>query len=134
MEKFEELQQEADFIQSFLEEQLPTEINACVERLSLLAGYLARSGDMLAEAKKLMRRKKSDEICNMVADIAKKACLSSKAQNALVDSVAVEEMYLVDKIDRINATCTHQGDWCRSIISKEKEEMKFASYTQKNNN
>lgn len=134
MEKFEELQQEADFIQSFIEEQLPTEINACVERLSLLSGYLARSGDMLAEAKKLMRRKKSDEICNMVADIAKKAFLSSKAQNALVDSIAVEEMYLVDKIDRINATCTHQGDWCRSIISKEKEEMKFASYTQKNNN
>lgn len=72
---------------------------------------------MLAEAK-LMRRKKSEQICNMVADIAKS--VSFRKSSKWVDSIAVEEMYLVDRLDRINATCTHQGDWCRSIISKEK--------------
>jgi hypothetical protein len=62
----------------------------------------------------------------MVVKIAKEGYLSGRAQNALVDSIAQEEAYFVDHLDRINSTCVHQLDLMRSIISKEKEEMRMA--------
>ncbi|MDD4686433.1 MAG: hypothetical protein PHI76_04085, partial [Clostridia bacterium] len=85
-------------------------------------------GLMLAEAKLLARKKKSSEISEVVISIAKQNYLSSKAQNALVDSIASEELFYVDWLDRLNSMCVHQLDLIRSIISKEKEEMKYQNF------
>ena len=70
----------------------PVEIQ---ERISVIMVYLNRSGEMLADAKKLLRKKKSTEISNTIIAIAKEQCLSAKVQNALLDSIAEEESYLV---------------------------------------
>ena len=70
-------------------------------------------------------QKKSDEIQNMIIRIAKENCLSAKVQNALLDSIAEDECYLVDRLDRLNASCTHQLDSLRSLLSYEKESLRL---------
>ena len=123
--KYEDILKECEQMQAELECVIPTDGDLVVEHATKLASYLARSGYLLAEAKKIVRIKKSSEISDMIANIAKESFLSAKTQNALVDSIASEEMYLVDWLDRLNAGFTHTIDLCRSIISKNKEELKL---------
>ena len=61
-------------------------------------------------------------------NIAKENYLSAKAQNALVDSIAADEHKLVDWLERLNATCTHQIGAMRSLLSYEKENLKNLGY------
>jgi hypothetical protein len=123
----ESIKKECGMIQAELECVIPSDINAVIDHAKNIAVYHARAGQMLADAKMLLRKKKSSEIADMIVKIAKGGYLSSKAQNALVESIAQEENYLVDWLDRINSMCVHQLDLCRTIISKEKEEMKFTN-------
>jgi hypothetical protein len=125
---YNELLSECESIQSELETLIPDDINAAVDRGRELSVYHARTGFILAEAKKLTRAKKTTEIGETIIKIAKEQCLSSKAQNALVDSIATEEMYVADWADRLNSSCKHQLDMIRTIISKEKEEMRFSNF------
>lgn len=100
----------------------PVEIS---ERISVIMVYMMRTSEMLADAKKMLRRKKSNEIQNTIIRIAKENCLSAKVQNALLDSIAEEESYLVDRLDRLNASCVHQLDSLRSLLSYEKESLRL---------
>lgn len=95
------------------------------ERISVIMVYLNRSGEMLADAKKMLRKKKSEEIQNTILQIARENCLSAKVQNALLDSIAEGEAFLVDRLDRLNAACTHQLDALRTLLSYEKEAMRL---------
>ena len=63
----------------------PVEIQ---DRISTIMVYSIRSGEMLAEAKRELRKRKSDEIQNTILQIARENCLSAKVQNALLDSIA----------------------------------------------
>jgi len=119
------IKEELDNIQAELECVIPTEANACIQYATNMAVYMARSGYMLAKAKKAVRAKKTSEISNTIISIAKESCLSAKVQNALLDSIAEEEMYIVDWCERVNKSCTHAIELCRSIISKEKAEMQY---------
>lgn len=95
------------------------------ERISVIMVYMMRTGERLADAKKMLRKKKSDEIQNTIISIAKESCLSAKIQNALLDSIAEDESFLVDRLDRLNASCTHQLDALRTLLSYEKEAMRL---------
>lgn len=120
--------EEAQNMQEYLEitpSDNPSELS---DRIKTLAVYQARSGYMLAEAKKTLSEKKKTEIVNTILEIAKQNYLSSKAQNALVDSIATEEQFMVDWLDRINAACKHQLDAVRSLLSFEKEVYKTSNY------
>lgn len=119
----EKLLQEAKDIQSYLEIECSNNPEEIEERLSAISVYKARSGEMLAQAKKLYRRKRSSEIANTIINIAKQQFLSATAQNALVESIAEDEAFLVDWLERINAACTMQSDALRSILSYEKEQL-----------
>ena len=120
--------EEAAEMQAYLE-TLPNDNPADLsERIKVLAVYQARSGYMLAEAKKTLSEKKKAEIVNTIIAIAKENYLSAKAQNALVDSIATDEQFMVDWLDRINAACKHQLDAVRSLLSFEKEVYKQNNY------
>ena len=95
------------------------------ERISTIMVYMMRTGEMLANAKKMLRKKKSYEIQNTIIRIAKENCLSAKIQNALLDSIAEDEAFLVDKLDRLNASCVHQLDALRTLLSFEKESLRL---------
>lgn len=120
----DKLIKECEEIQSFLEITMTDQPADVVNRGCDLAAYLARTAKMLADAKKLYNGRKKDEILEAIAYISD-AKLSAKVQNAIVDSICQEEKYLVDWIDRLNATCTHQLDFVRSLMSKNKEELRL---------
>ena len=125
MTNMQNLLEEAEQIQKYLEIDCSDNVPEIKERINTLSVYLARSGNMLAEAKRIYRRKVTSEIANTIIAIAKENCLSAKAQNALVDAIAEDEAFLVDKLDRINSSCVHQIDALRSILSYEKASLKL---------
>lgn len=129
---FDEIKKECADMQAELETLIPDEVNGAIERGKEIAVYHARTGYMLALAKQLARKRKSSEIGETIVKIAKENYLSAKAQNALVESIADDEMFLVDWLDRLNSMCVHQIDLIRSIISKEKTEMQINSFNYGN--
>jgi uncharacterized protein YoaH (UPF0181 family) len=121
----DDLKREAEFIQTYLNITCSNDPAEITERISQLMAYLSRSGEMLAVAKKLLRASKTQEISKTIIAIAKEQCLSATVQNALLDSICEEESYLVDFIERINRTCTHQLDALRSLLSYERENLRI---------
>ena len=123
---YNEILKECEQMQAELECLIPTDGNSAVEFATKMAVYMARSGQLLADAKKMARAKRTSEIGETIVKIAKENFLSAKAQNALVDSIASEELHLVDWVEQINKACKYDIELCRSIISKEKEELRIA--------
>lgn len=119
------MKEEAKKIQDFLDVTVSSDPAELVDRIATLMTYMARSGEMLAKAKKELRAKKTYEISKTIIAIAKEQCLSATVQNALLDSICEEEAFMVDWLERINRNCTHQIDGLRSLLSYEKEQMKF---------
>ena len=97
-------------------------IEEIVERGNDLIVYINRTGKMLADAKYHLNVIRKAEIMDILKIIIPEK-LSAKVQNALIDSVAREQQYLVDWCERLNRTAVHQLDWCRTLISKAKVEM-----------
>jgi hypothetical protein len=126
---FDEIKKECADMQSELEVLIPDDINAVIEHAKMLAVLMARSGYLLANAKKFVREKKSSEIGETIMKIAKEQFLCASAQKALCDSIASNEIEVAEWLERINAACVHNIDLCRSIVSKEKEEMRMSNFT-----
>lgn len=121
----DKLIEEAKVIQAYVEEKAdlasPDDVQG---RLVELMSYMARTGEMLAQAKYHLRKKKTEKIAETISMLAKELNLSAKTQNAYVDSIAERENYAVDKLDRLNASITHQVDALRSVLSYMKEELR----------
>lgn len=117
--------EEAQQIQDYLDIECSENPEEVLDRIRAIMPYISRTAFMLAEAKKALRRKKASEISNTIINIAKEQCLSAKVQNTLIDSIAEEEAYLVDWLDRLNAAATHQVDALRSILSYERENLRL---------
>ena len=126
---YDELMKEAKNIDNFLTINCSELIEEIVERGNTLAVYIARTGKMVADAKYHLNEKKKSDIVEMLKEVsAATPFATSKAINGLVDSICKKEQYLVDWIERLNRASTHQLDWCRTLISKEKEEMKLRGF------
>ena len=95
------LQEEAKQISDYLQITCQNNPQEIQQRIADTMVYVARTGEMLATAKQMLRRRKSEEIQNTIISIAKENCLSAKVQNALLDSIAEEEAFLVDTLDRL---------------------------------
>ena len=121
------MKDEAQKIQSYLDVTVSSDPAELVDRIATLMTYMSRSGEMLARARKELRAKKTTEISKTILSIAKEQCLSATVQNALLDSICEDEAFMVDWIERINRTCTHQIDGLRSLLSYEKEQMRFTN-------
>lgn len=119
------MKEEAQKIQDYLDITVSNDPAELVDRIAVLMSYISRSGEMYAQAKKMLRAKKTTEISKTILSIAKEQCLSASVQNALLDSICEEEAFMVDWLERINRSCTHQLDACRSLLSYEKEGMRI---------
>ena len=119
------LQEEAKQISDYLQITCQNNPQEIQQRIADTMVYVARTGEMLATAKQMLRRRKSEEIQNTIIAIARENCLSAKVQNALLDSIAEEEALLVDTLDRLNAAATHQLDALRTLLSYEREGMRL---------
>ena len=119
------MKDEAQKIQAYLDVTVSGDPAELFDRIATLMTYMARSGEMLANAKRNLRSKKTAEISKTIVNIAKEQCLSATVQNALLDSICEEEAFMVDWLDRINRSCTHQIDALRSLLSYTKEQMRM---------
>lgn len=116
---------ELSSIDSFLNITMSEQAQEAVIRGNDLAVYIARTGKLLADAKFHLNEKLKNEVFDTLRETAKQAGATSKAVNAIIDSLCKEERYLVDWCERLNRTATHQIEWCRTLISKAKEEMRL---------
>lgn len=118
----EKIIEELTDIQKHLEIEMSEESEEAVFRGNLLAVQMARSGKLLADAK-IHRDRKLSSVVTEQKDFLK--TLSASTANKYVDAQCYNENYLMSWAERINRACTHQLDWCRTIISKSKEELKY---------
>ena len=113
----------SESIQMFLEITVSEDPTEIVERGNQLTVYMAQTGKMLADAKYHQDQAVKNSILQRI-----ETNLSPSTLNKLIDADCEEENYLVNWIERLNRTCTHQLDWCRSTLSKAKEEMRHQSW------
>ena len=122
------MNQELNDIQSFLEITISEDINEAIERGNSLSVYIARTGKLLADAKKELDMRMQSEVISMLQRVAKETPnATSKTVNALTDSLCREEKYMVNWIERLNRTATHQLDWMRTLVSKAKHDSYYSS-------
>lgn len=122
---FEDLLSEAEAIQEMLEQPVPEEIEAIVNWGNELLGYIARTGKMKADARYHLDKKKKSSIMDTLRDIGKNA-MPASTLNDLVKANCENENYLYEWCERLNRSATHQLDWLRSLVSKEKEQMRLS--------
>jgi hypothetical protein len=109
-------------MQAYLEAPIGKEPNELLERMEYLLIMVAKSGQLLAEAKLAQ-----DQIVNQGLLAAMDEGLDKKLSPSLitkfVNTNAKEVNYLVNWADRVNASATHQLDAIRTIVSYRKAEM-----------
>ena len=122
--------QELEQIQLFLEEQLTDDPYMVEQRGASLSVYLARTGKIYADAKAdYQRALKSEIIDKILPEMAKAAGASFTVQNLLAKSACYELEHVVNLAERSHKTCVRQLDWCRSVLSKHKEELRQSQHT-----
>jgi hypothetical protein len=122
----EKIDLELTAIDAFLNITCSEQIEEVVERGNTLAVHIARSGKLLADAKYHLNQRMKTEVFDALRETAKQAKATSKAVNAIIDSLCKDEHYYVDWCERTNRSATHQLDWCRTLVSKAKAEMALA--------
>ena len=121
----DELIKEAGTMQFFIEVTVGDDPKEWTERGSVLCEYMARSGKCLADAKYHLAEKKKHFIVGELSRLLDLFSYSATTQRELISNCCGDLERIVTWFDRINRTCTHQVDWIRTLISKEKEEMKM---------
>ena len=122
----EQILRELEVIQACEEETISEEVSQVIEYGQTLAPYISRSGKLLADAKHHLNTRMKEDTFDALAKAAKQGGATAKAINAIVDSLCAEERYLVDFAERVNRCGVHRLDWCRTLISKAKEDMRLS--------
>ena len=116
----EEISKELKQIQSTIETEMSEDVQEAVDRGNFCAAQMARTGKLLADAKIHRDRKLNSQI---IAQMKKLSALPATTANKFADALCEDENYIVNWCERVNRACTHQLDWCRTLISKAKAEM-----------
>ena len=122
----EQILRELEVIQACEEETISEEVSKVIEYGQTLAPYISRSGKLLADAKHHLNTRMKEDTFDALAKAAKQGGATAKAINAIVVSLCAEERYLVDFAERVNRCGVHRLDWCRTLISKAKEDMRLS--------
>lgn len=122
----EQILRELEVIQACEEETISEEVSKVIEYGQTLAPYISRSGKLLADAKHHLNTRMKEDTFDALRKTAKQGGATAKAINAIVDSLCAEERYLVDFAERVNRCGMHRLDWCRTLISKAKEDMRLS--------
>lgn len=122
----EQILRELEVIQAREEETISEEVSKVIEYGQTLAPYISRSGKLLADAKHHLNTRMKEDTFDALRKTAKQGGATAKAINAIVDSLCADERYLVDFAERVNRCGVHRLDWCRTLISKAKEDMRLS--------
>lgn len=106
-----------DFIQDYLEAQYDGDDgNIIAARLQELMAYMAESGKLKADAGYHYHAKLNSEIMKAIEKLLPDYA-SATLQNKFVQSLAKDELRLVELADRVNRSATHQIDAMRTLLS-----------------
>lgn len=123
---YDALLREAQEVQSYSEISVSDNPAEIYERIASLSVYIARTGKMLADAKRHLNAKRKSETMELIERILANKKLSAKVQNSLIDSLCKDEQYLVDWLERLNRAVTHQQEAMRSLLSYERENLRIS--------
>jgi hypothetical protein len=116
-------------MQDYLDEPLTDDPYLVEQRGSILCVHLSRSGKIFADLQAEYKKALNEELIKVILPrMAKEAGASFTVQNLLAKSACYEMERLVTWSERIHKTTTRQLDWCRSVMSKNKEEMRMNQY------
>ena len=116
-----EIQDYLSEIQSFIEKPyIADDINGIIERAIIIEGYMALSGKLLADAKWHYSNVFESNFIQAMKTTSK---FNASSTNLYLKAACKNYSYLVDWADRVNASCTHQIEFSRTLISKIKAEM-----------
>lgn len=118
----EEIKLECLAMQKFLETAVVNDGNLLFERLTQTNIYLARSGQLLAQVKKL-QDEDTLEVFNSYTDFLKG--LSATTAKQFISANLSEVNYYVIWLDRLNRAFVHSGDNIRTQMSFLKEELRL---------
>lgn len=113
---------EAQEIQGYLEIEVSDDPNELKERIAKLLVLMARSGQMLADAKYVQDTKRSEIFGEHSKLILK---MPATVSTRFIESQTGEVNYLVNWLDRINRSCVHQMEGSRTLLSFEKEQSRL---------
>lgn len=112
-----------DEMEAFLKEVVPNDDPYLLtERLSYLNSYLAWSSTLLGKAQEELREAKKRVQIEHFRDLSK---MPATVQRDFVDNMCAKESALVTVLDRLNATCTHQGENIRTQVSYIKKQLEL---------
>lgn len=102
---------------------------ALLEHGFKLTGWIAFSGEAVAEAKELLHNARKQAYINLVASLGahEKKIGAMIMKDYCNDCCAKENAYL-SLCERCNAACTHAADLCRSALSYLKTELATSAY------
>lgn len=117
-------------IQSYIEAHYTADNpTAVVDRVNDLESYMALSGKLHADAEHHYNTVVQGAIMGALKD-ALETRLQTSTLNKYIEAAAKDYKYLVTWSERVNRSCTHQIDVCRTIISKLKQEMYYSQSTR----
>jgi hypothetical protein len=119
----DELEKQALEIYEYTTCHIPDDLSVLPEIGSNLSVFISRTGKLLSDAKLIQNK----ALKIVLLELTEKK-LSPSITKELAYASCERENYLVDLIERLNRTCTHQLDWVRTLISKGKEEMRLSNY------
>lgn len=122
-----QIHEELSTMQEFLETIVDDDPNIAISYGNDALIHYSRSGKLLADAKMHKDRKLRSELVNQIKTISG---LSASVANKFVDTLVEEENYLVNWADRVNAALARRSDFCRTMVSKAKEEMRLTQMNQ----
>lgn len=123
MKSIDNLQIEAESMLVYIQQEVPSDAGAVSERLSRLCRLMARSGVMLAEAKSYLNEQRGKATEEVLEKLLGDVHIAKSVQSSLIDSACRERQMLVDKIERLNASITHQSENLRSLLAYYREEL-----------
>lgn len=123
---FHEIEKELQDVQDYTDCHIDDDnITTTEQRGNMLSVYLSRTAKLKADAKYYKNKKVNSEIMEQMKRLLD---LAPSSQSKMIDNLCADENMLLEWADRLNSVCTHQLDWCRSLLSKQKEEMRNLNY------
>lgn len=120
----EEIEPKLKEIQDYLQTSYASdEPNEVVDRAQMIEYYMTVSGKLLADGKYHKDKFTNSAIMGTLKEALTGNGWSATVINKKIEALAMDYNYLVNWAERTNRTCTHQLDFCRTLISKHKAEM-----------
>lgn len=115
-------------IHDFLKMEVSDEIEGCIKRGHELTAYMANTGKMLADAKYHRDQEIRNSALLSLKD-SKRCGLPASTLNELIKADCKEINYLVNWIEQLDKEAKYQLEWLRTVVSKQKEEMRMSQFT-----